>query len=98
MLEFKTREELQSCEELQHMGRYEWQTVKLNGKEVIACTTNQQYEDIIWGGLYEIFEELNKYYGLEISSSDFASAIRNEILERLENSEGIEFVDVFDEY
>jgi hypothetical protein len=80
------------------VGRYEWQTVKLNGKEVIACTTNQQYEDIIWGGLYEIFGELKEYYGLEISSSDFASTIRDEILERLEKSEGIEFVDVFDEY
>lgn len=98
MLEFKTREELQNCEELQNMYRYEWQTVKLNEKEVIACTTNQQYEDIIWGGLYDIFEELNKYYELEISSSDFASTIRDEILERFEKSEGIEFVDVFDEY
>lgn len=98
MLEFKTREELQNCEELQNMYRYEWQTVKLNGREVIACTTNQQYEDIIWGGLYDIFEELNKYYELEIPSSDFASTIRDEILERLEKSEEIEFVDVFDEY
>ena len=97
MLEFNTKEELQSCEELRNMGRYQWQKVKLEGREVIACTTNQQYEDIIWGKLHSIFEELNEYYGTDIWSDDLASVIRDEILERLEN-EGIEFVDVFDEY
>ena len=97
MLEFKTKEELQNCKELQKMGRYQWQTVMLNGKEVIACSTNQQYEDIIWGGVYELLEKISKYYEREIDSVDIASDVRDYILEILEN-EGIEFVDVYDEY
>ena len=47
MLKFETIEELWDCEELQNMGRYNYQEVMLDGKKVIACTTNQQYEDII---------------------------------------------------
>lgn len=98
MLEFKTREELQNCEELQNMGRFEWEKVLLDGKEVFACTTDQQYEDIIWGGLFELLEDLNQYYRTEIDSSGLAADIRDVILERLEKDYGIEFVDVFDEY
>lgn len=98
MKEFKTIEELRNCEELQNMGRYEWQKVLLDGKEVIACTTNQQYEDIIWGGVYEILEQLNQKYRTKIVSSDLASEIRDEILERLEKYHDVSFVDIFDEY
>lgn len=98
MLEFKTKEELQNCKELQNMGRYEWQTVKLNGKEVIACTTNQQYEDIIWGGAQQILTELSDYYEKDLYTGDLATDIRDFILARLESEYGLEFVDVFDEY
>lgn len=97
MLKFKSLEELKSNKELQNMGRYEHQKVKLNGEIYNACTTNQQYEDIIWGKLYEIFEELNKEYELVIPSDDFSSEIRDVILEKLEDH-GVRFVDVFDEY
>ena len=98
MLEFNNVEELQNCKELQNMGRYNYEYVKLNGKEVIACTTNQQYEDIIWGGAQEILEELDSYYGTDIQSGDLATEIRDFILARLEEEYSIKFVDVFDEY
>ena len=94
----KTLEELQDNKELQNMGRYEYQEVMLNGKKVIACTTNQQYEDIIWGGAQEILEELDDYYGTDIQSGDLATEIRDFILARLEDSYDMKFVDVFDEY
>ena len=48
MKEFKTLEEMRDDEELQSMGRYQWQKAKVNGEEVFACSTNQQYEDILW--------------------------------------------------
>lgn len=98
MLEFNNVEELQNCKELQNMGRYNYEYVKLNGKEVIACTTNQQYEDIIWGGVQDILEQIDSYYGTDVASSDIASQTRDFILERLNDMCGIEFVDVFNEY
>lgn len=99
MKEFKTLEEMRDDEELQNMGRYQWQKVKLNGEEVFACSTDQQYEDIIWGGIYEMLSELFKYYELEseFDASDYASDIRDKVLEMLED-EGVKFVDVYDEY
>ena len=98
MLEFKTMEELQDCEELQNMGRYEWKKVILKGKEVIACTTDQQYEDIIWGGTQEMLEELSKYYEKDFYTGDLATEVRDFILARLEDDYDTRFVDVYDEY
>ena len=98
MLKFKTMEELQNCEELQSMGRYEHQEVELNGKAVIACTTDQSYEDIIWGGAEEIIEDLNKEFGKNIDPTEIATEVRDFILEMLENEYNVCFVDVFDEY
>lgn len=80
------------------MCRYEWKKVKLNGKEVFACTTNQQYEDIIWGSLNEMFNELFDRYELtDECAADWASSIRDVILDTLSDN-GIIFEDVFDEY
>lgn len=98
MLKFKTIEELWDCKELQNMGRYNYQEVMLDGKKVIACTTNQQYEDIIWGGAHDILENLDAHFGTDIASGDLASQIRDFILSRLEDEYEIRFVDVFDEY
>ena len=98
MLKFNDIEELQDCKELQNMGRYQYKIVKLNGKEVFACTTNQQYEDIIWGGAQKILEELDIHYGTNLTSGDLACQIRDYILSCLEDGYGIRFVDVFDEY
>ena len=98
MLEFKTLKELQDNKELQNMSRYEYQEVMLDGEKVIACTTNQQYEDIIWGGAQEILEELDDYYGTNIQSGDLATEIRDFILARLEDVYDMRFVDVFNEY
>ena len=98
MKTFKSLEELQDNEELQKMGRYCWEKVKLEGKEVFACTTNQQYEDIIWGGIYEIMSELFDHFKIDDDDkSEYASLTRDYILELLEEN-GIKFVDVFDEY
>ena len=80
------------------MGRYEWQRVKLNGEEVFACSTNQQYEDILWGKTYEMLGDLYEHYEIDESpNGDLCSEVRDLILERLEK-DGIKFVDVFDEY
>lgn len=98
MLKFKTKKELQNCEELQNMCRYEWQIVKLNGEDVIACTTNQQYEDIVWGGINEMLEELMNYYEREDDITDITSEIRDYVYNKLEEVLRIKFVDVFDEY
>ena len=98
MLNFNSKEELQNCTELQNMGRYQYKNVILNGKKVIACTTNQQYEDIIWGGAQGILEELDDYYGTDIQCGDLATEIRDFILARLEDKYNMKFVDVFDEY
>lgn len=99
MKEFMTIKQMQNDEELQSMGRYQWQKVKVNGEEVFACSTNQQYEDIIWGGVHEMLSELFKHFELEgkFDASDYASDIRDNILEMLED-EGIKFVDVCEEY
>lgn len=98
MLEFNNIEELQNCKELQNMGRYNYEYVMLNGKKVIACTTNQQYEDIIWGGVQDILEQIDAYYGTDVASGDIASMTRDFILERLNDMYKIKFVDVFNEY
>ena len=99
MKEFKTLEEMRDDEELQYMGRYQWQKVKVNGEEVFACSTNQQYEDILWGGTYEMLDKLFEHFELKgkFDASDYAPTIRDNILEMLED-EGIKFVDVYDEY
>ena len=103
MLSFESKKELQNCEELQNMGRYQWQKVLLKGEEVIACTTDQQYEDVIWGGLYEMFKELFEYYGKSEDEvmddiTELSSEVRDHILDMLEKEKKIKFVDVFDEY
>lgn len=102
MKEFKTIEELQANEELQKMGRYCWEKVKLENREVFACTTDQQYEDIIWGGINETLEQLFKHFHISPEDNqdyltDLSSVVRDFVLERLEEN-GIEFVDVYDEY
>lgn len=100
MKEFNTLAELKADKELQNMGRYSSERVMLNGKEVIACRTNQGYEDILWGGAYELLEELNRKYpfNVDIDTCDLASQTRDFILNALYEQYGIEFVDVFDEY
>lgn len=99
MKEFMTIKQMQNDEDLQSMGRYQWQKVKVNGEEVFACSTNQQYEDILWGGAYEMLDKLFEHFELKgkFDVSDYASIIRDNILEMLED-EGIRFVDVCDEY
>ena len=99
MKEFETVEEMRNDEDLQSMGRYQWQKVKVDNEEVFACSTNQQYEDILWGGAYEMLDNLFEHFELKckFDASDYASTIRDNILEMLED-EGIKFVDVYDEY
>ena len=102
MKEFKTVEEMRDDEDLQSMGRYQWQKVKVNGEEVFACSTDQQYEDIIWGGINETLEQLFKHFHISPEDNqdyltDLSSVVRDFVLERLEEN-GIEFVDVYDEY
>ncbi len=99
MLEFKTIEDLRNSKELRDMGEYQHQEVWLDGKEVIACTTNQQYDDIIWVGIYEIIEKLKSEYDLEnVEECDIASETRDFILEKLSEDYKIEFVNIYDEY
>ena len=100
MKEFKTVEEMRNDEELQSMCRSEWQKVKINGKEMFACTTDQQYEDIICSGIYNMLCELFEHF--ESSTEDlFVSGLvfdmRDLILGNLKEN-GIEFVDVYEEY
>ena len=98
MLEFNDVEELRDCKELQNMARYQYKVVKLEGKEAIVCPTNQQYEDIIWGGIQNILEEIDDVYKTNVSSGDLAALTRDFILNSLEDGYGVRFVDVFDEY
>ena len=87
MKEYQSLEELQNDEELQNMGRYCWEKVKLNNEEVFACSTNQQYEDITWGHGFNMISEMCKHFNLnreEVSPDDLASEIRDFVLERLE--------------
>jgi len=100
MKTFNTLEELKADKELQNMSRYSSERVMLNGKEVIACRTNQGYEDIIWGGAYEMLEELNKKYDfrVDLDTCELASMVRDSVLDLLYEQYGIEFVDIFDEY
>lgn len=98
MKHFDTLDELKSDRELRDMDKYEFEKVMLNGKPVYACTTNQQYEDIICGGAYETLENLYTHFGiLEEPSNDMCSDIRDFILEKLKEK-GIEMVDIYDEY
>lgn len=101
--EFDTLEDLQNDDELQKMPRYCWKKVMLNGEEVFACTTNQQYEDIVWSGIYDVLEEFYKHFGINIEDkqdelTDFSSEIRDFILGLLEKKDDIKLVDVYDEY
>ena len=104
MLSFNNLKELQDCEELQNMCRFEWREVILNGKTVIACTTNEQYENILWSGLNEVLEELMEYYGKDCSShskydmTDLTSEVRDFVLEKLDKEFDMRFVDVYDFY
>ena len=100
MKEFKTLAELKADKELQTMSRYSSERVMLNGKEVIACRTNQGYEDILWGGAYSTLDELNRKYDLrvDIDACELASMTRDFILNALYEQYGLEFIDVFDEY
>ena len=98
MLEFNNIEELWDCEELQNLDRYQYKVVKLEGKEVIVCPTNQQYEDIIWGGIQNILEEIDDIYKTDVASGDLAALARDFILNGLEDGYGVKFVDMYDEY
>ena len=99
MRKFKTEQELKNDPELRDMCRYCWERVELEGKEVFACTTNQQYEDIIWGGALEMLNQLCEHFRIadEINTNDLATDVRDFVLEKLEE-QGVKFVDVFDEY
>ena len=99
MKKFNTEQEIKKDPELQKMCRYCWEKVELAGKEVFACTTNQQYEDILWGGALDMLNQLCEHFRIEdeVDTNDLASDVRDYILARLEE-QGIKFVDVFDEY
>ena len=98
MKSFNTLDEVKSDKNLQSMGRYDWEKILLNGKEVFACTTVQQYEDIVWGGVYGIFYNLFNHFQIaDDVPEDLVLEIRDNILKELK-SYGIEFVDICDEY
>lgn len=98
MKKFNTVEELKRDSDLQNMSRNGWTKVLLKGKPVYACTTDQQYEDILWGGAHDILTEFNKHFQIsEEPSLELCSDIRDFILEKLKE-QGIELVDVLDEY
>ena len=95
---FENIEALKNDPELMDMDRYSWKKVMLKGKPVYACTTNQQYEDILWGGTYNMLTEFNQYFKISKEpSADLCSDVRDFILDRLQE-QGIKLVDVFDEY
>ena len=111
MKKFNTVEELRNDPEMKSMRRYEYKEVKIKDekykdKTVIACTTNQQYEDIIWSGVYDILEKLINRYNLKdkydegelIDPCDLSSEVRDFILDKLSDEYCIDFVDVYDEY
>lgn len=96
--EFSSLTELQNDPQLQNMGRYCFERVLLNGEEVFACSTNQQYEDILWGGAYKILNELFSHFHItEPVNTDLCSSVRDLILESL-GKDGVKFVDVYDKY
>lgn len=98
MKKFNSVEELQNNPDLQNMNRYGWTKVLLKGKPVYACKTAQQYDDILWGGTYEMLKEFNKHFQIsEEPSLELCSDIRDFILEKLKE-QGVELVDVLDEY
>ena len=98
MKNFATLEELKKDSELRDMNRSGWTKVLLKGKPVYACKTAQQYDDILWGGTYEMLKEFNKHFQIpEEPSLELCSDVRDFILERLKE-QGIELVDVYDEY
>ena len=99
MKEFNSVEELRNDEDLQSLGRYSWQKVKLNGKEVFACSTDQQYEDIICSGVYEMLCNLFEHFRLfeNHDTTELTTDIRDFVLGKLKE-DGIEFVDVYEEY
>lgn len=101
--EFNTLEELKNDPELKKMSRFSWEKVKLNGEEVFACTTDQQYEDIVWSGVYDVLEKFYAHFGINTKDkqdelTDFSSEIRDFILGLLEKKDSIILVDVYDEY
>ena len=62
MKKFDSIEELKNDTVLQDMDRYGWTKVLVKGKPVYACTTDQQYEDILWGGTHEILKKFNEHF------------------------------------
>lgn len=98
---YSSIEELRTDEELQNMSRYEYKKVILDGKPVFACTTNQQYEDILWSGVNDALRKFEDHFGLTgediLDVDDFSSEIRDIILDRYEKR-GIRLVDVFENY
>lgn len=100
MKEYASIEEMRKDEDLLNMGRYNHTRAKIAGKEVIVCTTDEQYDNEICGAMFELLETLNNEYDLNIGNktTDLSSYLRDNFLEFLEEESGLEFVDVYEEY
>ena len=98
MLEFNSLEELKNNEELKALSKQDFQKVLLQGREAIVCGTNLVYEDMLWGGIYEIIYQVNEKFDLLLDECEFASQLRDEILDMICDSYGIQFIDMCDEY
>lgn len=97
---YSSIEELRADEELQNMSRYAYKKVLLEGKPVFACTTNQQYEDILWGGINDTLVKFEEHFGMRgniLDVDDLTSEIRDFILDKYERRE-VKLVDVFTQY
>ena len=98
MKNFNTVEQLREDPKLKTMSRYQWEKVLLDGKEVYACTTNQQYEDILYGGFEQVVKELFEHFQIQDAyPGDYATILREYLLRELEK-DGYTFVDVYEEY
>lgn len=98
---YSSIEELRADKELQNMSRYAYKKVLLEGKPVFACTTNQQYEDILWDGINSTLCKFEEHFGLIeeiiLDVDDLTSEIRDFILDKYERR-GVKLVDVFTQY
>lgn len=86
----------------------QYETILVNGKKKILCGTDMAYEESIWGNVYDIIKTMYEKFATpemieendddECLLTDKTSEVRDSIIEWFEETMGVEFINVYDEY
>ena len=88
MKTFNTTEEAKKYGE--NFGKYDHETVEINGKKHILCGTNCAYED----SFYDFALEMSEKFHTAVDEA----VIRDALIKAFEKACDVKFLDVCDEY